>query len=571
MASDVMEVSSVGEAFIRLLGERGVKYFFANAGTDFPPIIEGFSKAAGAGFRVPQPVTVPHENVAIAMAAGFWLMTGEMQAVMTHVNVGTANALCGLLNACRGNIPLLFCSGRTPYTEVGHLGSRNLHIHWMQEMFDQAGMLREAVKWEYELRYASQLETVVDRALGIADSSPKGPTYISLPREVIAEPIKTFAYSTPSRHGRASVPFGDPRMLEQVGDMLATAQRPLIITSAMGLDDKTSSLASFSAQWGVPVVQHVPRCVSLKTSHPMHAGYDPAPWLKTADLVLVLESTVPWIREACVPRTDAKVVHVGVDPLHVRVPIRGFETDLAITASASGFLSELDKTLSIKGRVSQEAIAERKDEMVAFKAAATTRRKQTLEAEAQQVPISSAWFSHCLNAIIDPDATIMREAPQLLLPYLALENEYALFNAGAAGGLGWGLGAALGAKLGAPDRTLIAVEGDGSYMFNVPIAAHYVAMEMDLPFLTIIMNNRRWNEVRAATKHIYPTGSAITSNRRAPLTHFDERLDLSKAVQAVGGHGEQVTHPSDLPEALRRALRMVKDERRQVVLDVICA
>ena len=78
--------------------------------------------------------------------------SGKVPAVMVHVSVGTANALCGVFNAARENVPILFTAGRSPLTEEGLPGARDTYIHWAQEMFDQAGMLREVVKWDYELR-----------------------------------------------------------------------------------------------------------------------------------------------------------------------------------------------------------------------------------------------------------------------------------------------------------------------------------------------------------------------------------------------------------------------------------
>ena len=93
---------------------------------------------------------------------------------MVHVSVGTANALCGVINAARENVPILFTAGRTPLTEEGLAGARDTYIHWAQEMFDQAGMLREFVKWDYELRNGAQVETVVDRALDHRDQPARG-------------------------------------------------------------------------------------------------------------------------------------------------------------------------------------------------------------------------------------------------------------------------------------------------------------------------------------------------------------------------------------------------------------
>ncbi len=120
------------------------------------------------------------------MAIGHFLVSGRPQLTMHHVNVGTANALNGLLNAARGQVPMLFTAGRTPTNEDTLKGHRSLDIHWTQEMYDQAGMTRESVKWDYELRNAEQLETVIDRMLSVSMSDPKGPVYLSLPREVLA-------------------------------------------------------------------------------------------------------------------------------------------------------------------------------------------------------------------------------------------------------------------------------------------------------------------------------------------------------------------------------------------------
>src|SRR5262249_26035916 len=155
---------SVADAYLDLLARQGISYLFANAGTDFAPLIEAISAAQRAGRPIPLPMVVPHENVAVAMAHGYAMVTGRMQAVMVPVGPGTANARTGLTTAARQEVPILFTAGRTPITEAGLPGARNNFIHWAQEMFDQGAMLREFVKWDYELRHAVQLESVVDRA-----------------------------------------------------------------------------------------------------------------------------------------------------------------------------------------------------------------------------------------------------------------------------------------------------------------------------------------------------------------------------------------------------------------------
>src|SRR5690349_17832256 len=201
---------TAAEAWLGLLAGRGVEYLFANGGTDFAPVVEACAKGQKLGWRLPQVVIVPHENMGVAMAHGYTMITGRPQAMMVHVGIGTANALNGLINASRQNVPIFFTAGRTPITESGTLpAARNNYIHWAQEHFDQGGMLREFMKWDYELRHAEQVETVVDRALAIAKSEPQGPVYVTLPREVLASPFSAPLTERPSMVA-ATPPAADP-------------------------------------------------------------------------------------------------------------------------------------------------------------------------------------------------------------------------------------------------------------------------------------------------------------------------------------------------------------------------
>ncbi|MEK7878738.1 MAG: thiamine pyrophosphate-dependent enzyme, partial [candidate division NC10 bacterium] len=142
------------------------------------------------------------------------------------------------------------------------------------------------------------------------------------------------------------------------------------------------------------------------------------------------------------------------------------------------------------------------------------------------------------------------------------------FTTSPAGGLGWGLGAALGAKLAAPDKTVIATVGDGSYIFGVPIAAHFVSRAAQLPILVVVFNNQAWNAVKRATLSVTPDGWAART--AVPLYELDPSPDYELICRAAGGHGERVEDPEALPEALARALKVVNEERRQALLNVIC-
>jgi acetolactate synthase-1/2/3 large subunit len=268
------------------------------------------------------------------MAHGYAMVTGKPQAMMVHVGVGTANSINGLINASRQNVPILFTAGRTPITESGAVtAARNNYIHWAQEHFDQGGMLREFVKWDYELRHAEQVETVVDRALAIAKSEPQGPVYVTLPREILASPFST-AFSANPTIVSASPPAADPDALEEAAQLLSAAQHPLLITANGGRTLETSrAIEQLAHNLAVPVVHYRPRHLALSTEHPMHCGWDPHALLKEADVVLVVDCDVPWIPKEGAPRAEAKVIHIGPDPLFAGYPLRGFRTDIALTGA----------------------------------------------------------------------------------------------------------------------------------------------------------------------------------------------------------------------------------------------
>src|SRR5262245_37982954 len=230
-------IETVAEHYLAALRARGVERLFFNAGTDFAPLVEAYARCHETNVApFPTPILATHENLAIGMAHGAYLVTGQPQAVMVHVSVGTANTVCGLMNAARDRIPILLTAGRSPILEADALGARDLRIHWGQEMFDQAGMVRELVKWDYELRDARQVDDVVDRAVGIATADPKGPIYLTLRREVLASPPMPAA-SRPL--AAVSQPSPERAAMERLADRFVAARLPVIVATASGADRAT--------------------------------------------------------------------------------------------------------------------------------------------------------------------------------------------------------------------------------------------------------------------------------------------------------------------------------------------
>jgi acetolactate synthase-1/2/3 large subunit len=562
-------VESTADAYLELLAARGIDYLFGNGGTDFGPIIDAYARRLATELPVPKPVTVPHEITAVAMAHGYTMVSGRPQAVMVHTVAGTANATGGLINATRSGIPMLFSAGRTPLTEGPLRGSRDAMIHWAQESFDQGSMVREWVKWDYELRFGSDVEAIVDRALAICRAEPAGPVYLTLPREVLAEERESFTYDErPRMTGDATT--AAPAAVREAARALARAKQPIALTRSLGRDaESVVALVGLAETLALPVYDAQPGThMNFPTTHPLYQGGDPGPLLEEADVVLVLEDDVPWTPKRSAPGPDATVIAVGRDPLFSRYPMRGFRIDLSLPGAPRLTLSALCEALASQP-LDGAAVRERSERCAAQHELLQARLRARAEAGRDKAPLDKTWVSHCLERVRDEQTIVVNELG-LDMSQLAFGEPGSFYGVSTAGVLGWGLGAALGAKLAAPEKTVIACVGDGSYMFGSPAAAHWVSRRMNLPVLFLVWNNARWNAVSSAARGVYPDGWAVRTDN-FPFSDLSPSLDYELFCRAGGGYGERVDDPAEVPAALERALHAVHVEKRQALLNFVGA
>ena len=560
-------VESVAEAYLELLASRGIDYFFGNGGTDFAPIIEAYAKRQVQELPAPRPIPVPHEVTAVSMAHGYTMITGRPQVVMVHTVPGTANAIGGIVNAARSNVPMLFSAGRTPITEGDVRGSRDGSIHWAQESFDQAAMVREWVKWDYELRHGADLENLVDRAFAIAESPPAGPVYLTMPREVLAEEIDGLSYREASRQQKAGDRLPAPEVIAQAARALAGAHNPILVTRGGGKNpEAVAPLVELAEMLGMAVFESGALYANFPKKHALYAGSDVGPALADADAVVVLEADVPWTPKRHQPAEGAQVIGIGDDPLFSAYPVRGFQVDLNLAGTPRLVLHALLEAVRAIG-VDASAVerrtaewANRNDEM-----RADWLRQANIASD--QTPISKSWFTRCLSDVLDDDTIVLNELG-IDAVQIDIRTPGSFFGVPVSGGLGWGIGASLGAKLADQNRTVICCVGDGSYIFGSGTAGHIVSDAQGLPILTIVWNNGIWNAVQSATRGTYAEGYAVQNNNFA-ITSLSQSFQYELICQAAGGYGERVEDPAEVPAALERALNAVRHEKRQALLNVI--
>ena len=429
-------------------------------------------------------------------------------------------------------------------------------------MFDQTAFVRELTKFDYEMRYAEQASALVNRACSIAMSEPRGPVYLSLPREPLAEALPENHRAKKLIQHPVSMPKPDANLVKQAAKLLAEASHPLMIVQRGDPAGKVGEFAGrMAARHAIKIVESGGQRNVVASDHPMRIPGKVEPHFADADVILVVDASVPWIEKHGRPADDATVIHIGPDPLFQTLPMRSYQTDMAIGGETAATLEAISSELDM---IEPETGDRYANIEAAHKKAMGELHDRSMAGN--KTPINSSWVAHCVSNILPEDALVFTErGPKIAQMIVGQPNR--LFANTWAGGLGWGLPAAIGAQLADKDRLVVSIVGDGSYMFANPVVCHQVMETYDLPVLTIILNNKRWNAVHYSTKAVYPDGVAV-KDRLAPMSDLSHSPNFVKIAQASRGYAERVESGDDLPAALERAVSIIKNERRHALLEI---
>ncbi|MQA86241.1 MAG: thiamine pyrophosphate-requiring protein [Streptosporangiales bacterium] len=540
---------SAASELVHALADEGVQHLFINPGTDTAPVQEALAAARRDGTPHPRAVLCIHEFVALSAAMGHHFVSGTPQAVMVHVDAGTLNLGGALHNAQRNRVPVVVFAGRSPYATAEDVpGHRNSPIHWQQEQLDQQAVLRAFGKWTMEVPRGRELGGIVRRAFQVAQSDPKGPAYVMLPREALMEPGAGLARHL--RPPRAAAP--DPAALAEVARSLADADRPVIVTGRTGARPAAvEALVQVAELLGCPVLDHRDR-LNFPPRHPLYAGDTPE-LLREADVVLLLDVEVPWVPAHAEPSADAVVLQIDVDPVKATMPSWSYPVDLALTADTALALPLLEAELRRLATAGREGRWGTRREQVTQRLADV---RQGWEEMARSDEPSSAVDAmlEALNRALPTEAIVLEEAVtnRAAVTRQVVRDPGFYYGTGSPA-LGWATAGALGVKLAKPDSPVVAVCGDGSFNFSVPTAALWSAQKAGAPFVTVILNNRAYRASKLPVQRLYPGGAADAEDS-FPETELSPSPDYVQLARAYGGDGEVVTHPKELAAALERCL-----------------
>ena len=561
-------------ALLNALDEAGIDYIFANLGSDHPGLVEAMQRAKAEGHKVPQLITCPHEFVGMTAAHGHAQVSGRAQAVLVHVECGTQSLAGAVHNAARGRVPVLVLAGTSPYTQEGELpGSRNEFIQWIQDVPDQRGIVRDYMKYNQELRTGTNIKQMVYRALQISTSDPKGPSYLMAAREVLEETLDATANPDPAGW-QPTAPAALPAdKATEIALALAGAERPLVVTSYMGRTPAAVPvLVALCERLGIGVLESVPNAMNFPHDNHLYQGNqwnEPVqnPALAAADVILVIDSDVPWIPTVSRPKDGARIFHIDVDPLKEKTPLWYIPAEGVFRAHAATALAQIDAAVDTLD-LNDAHIAEKRAHYAALHRA-RAERLAALEQPGSGAP-TPEYVTACIRANVDADTIVLNEGITnypVVFNHLAMTRPGSIFTSGG-GSLGWNPGAAIGAKLAAPDKTVVAIGGDGCFMFSVPSTVHWMARRYRTPFVQVVFNNGGWKAPRFSTLALHPQGHAAASDDIG--VRFTEPADYGAIAEAAGGAwSRKVTRTEEVQTAVAEAFRVVRDEARCAVLDIV--
>lgn len=553
------------------LVEAGIDHIFANLGTDHVPLIEEIARWQREGLNPPQIILCPHENVAVHMAGAHAALTGRGQAVLVHVDVGTANAAMGLHNLCRARLPVLLIAGQAPYTSHGELpGSRDSFVHFIQEPFDLASLVRPYVKWEYGLQSGASVPEVVRRAVSVMHSAPPGPVFLSLPRETLMQAWDDSAlrHFPAPRFGPVAPAGVDRAQVQAITAQLLEARHPIAITSYLGRNAEAVCLLDELARaCGIRVYESNPVHLNLPRDSACFAGFEPEPALAQADLGLLLDVDVPWLPKYVAARDTPRWIQIDVDAVKKDLPLWSFPSELRLQADCAAVLREV--LAAVRQQASpayREQAAQRLAEMAQQRAQRRQAWDRAASAPGEPDALSADFVCARLQRALRPRDIVVNEAIRnapAVLQQMTRTQPLSYFAA-AGGGLGFSGGTALGARLARPDARVVQMVGDGSFHFCGPTAVYAVAQQYRLPILSVVFDNGGWKAVKDAVLRVYPRGEAATAQAFGARLEGEQR-HFEQVAQAFGAHGERVRCAEQLDAAIERAFAAIESGRAAVL------
>ncbi len=514
-----------------------------------------------------------HEQGAAHMADAYYRVAAKPCGVFTSIGPGAVNTAMGVACAYIDSMPLLLITGSVHTYMRGRGVLQELErTHWAN--FPR--MMEPIVKRWWQPSRVDQLPNVLHLAFNVMLEGRRGPAHIDIPMDVQAEFAEIDALPDPVTRRPRGRPHGDPGAVDEAAKLLLNAGRPLILAGggviSSGGESALRQLAEFL---GAPVTVTWMGKGAIAEDHELYAwpcgdlgSISGNTLAREADVVLAVgcrftDRTASSFRRGVtfnIPPT--KLIHIDLDPYEIG---KNYPVEVGIVGDARATLEDLLLSLHELAAPCDYRSTPYFERIAALKARWDEALRPSRESDATPMTISRALIE--ARSVLERDGIVVTGAGN---PQSQVFTEFPVYGSrqhitpGGFSAMGFEVPAAIGAKLAAPNRQVLAIVGDGSFLQTVQELA--MAAQYDIPAVFLVLNNYGWECIKnLQTLQFGPDRVIATSFKKNDGTPFS--ANLAQVAEGFGCYAERVEHPAQLADALRRAFA----SGRPAVVEALCS
>jgi len=570
---------------VDLLRAVGIEYVALNPGATYRGLHDSLVNYGGN--RAPELVLTTHEEIAVAMAHGYAKARGAPMAAVVHDIVGLQHASMAIFNAFCDRAPILVLGATGPMDAT----RRRPWIDWIHTALVQGTQVRDYVKLDDQPASIAALPEAFLRAWRVARTQPMGPVYLcldaGLQEQALERPI---VLPDAARFQPAAGLHADPAALDEASRRLAEARSPVIVVESLGRrPEATGPLCRLAELLAAPLIDLAGESQgrpSVPADHPLDMSDARDEAIRDADVMLALDVSsflsvlgetdritreVRWLNER------AQIIAVSLDDYAFRSWAHTFQSlapvDLPIAADAGLVLPAL--VAAVEERLKRDRAAAdrlaRAERIRARHAALRAEARNVVTLERSVLPLApSVLAAEVWEVIKGEDWVLANGTGKGWARRLWDWRPERSYGGSGGAGLGYGLPAALGVALAhrGSGKVCLNLQADGDLLYVV--SALYTAAHHRLPLLTVMFNNRTYGNDEAHQEAVAKARGRPVEQKVVGIRIDDPAPDFARIAQGFGVWAEGPIDTADaVGPALRRALRVVKDEGRPALVDVI--
>lgn len=579
MENSPLQARYGSDVMAQMLRELNVDYAAVNPGSTFRGLHDSIVNFLGN--TKPEMILCNHEGVAVAFAHGYAKVTGKPAVAIVHDTVGLLHCTLQIYNAFLDRAPVIVLGGAGPMATE----KRRPGVDWTHTTLVQGNAVRDFVKWDDQPTSLAGVPHSLIRAYQIAVTDPEGPVYVAFDVET-QEEVLTGEFPLPdvTRHAMPSPPQADEDAIKRVAKLLVKAKNPVVIAGRTGRNHTAAaSLAALAELMALPVIDN--GTFNLPNTHPLNLTGAARDLLKKADVILGLDvsdmqaalstsETQDRSSTRLITPKDCQLIHITQTHAATKSwPASYFKlmaVDIPIVADTALALPLL--TATCDRLLTKARRTELKERFGNLKAQHDAIRKQWQDAarnDAKSSPIAASWLASQLWDVIKDEDWALVNGNFGGWSRRLWEGEESYRYAGG-GGLASGIGHSLGAAMAhlTKNRLCIAFESDGDLMYSP--SALWTAAHHNIPLL-IVMNNNRSYYNSEAHQHAMAVSRGRPAQNQGTGTRIENPdMDYAALARSFGVCGVgPIEKPEDLRKALKEAVRVVREEKRPALVDVV--